>query len=77
MKFRKRLTIVPDIVPQTNEDICHGIARHCAEYNLPYEFLSRAYPVVAIVDGCKYEFTKKLTRRWVATFWALYGREID
>ena len=76
MTFRKRLTIIPDIPPQTKEDICCGIAMHCAEFNLPYEFLCRSYPVVAIIDGHKYEFTKKLTRRWLATFLALYGREV-
>lgn len=77
MFFKKRLTIIPDIVPETNEDICQGIAAYCAEFQLPYEFISRSYPVVAIIDGCKYQVLKQLTRRHLATFWILRCREID
>ena len=74
MLFKKRLTIIPDIVPETDADICHGIAAYCAEQGLPYEFVSRTTPVTAIVDGCKYTFTKYLTRRSLATFWVLRGK---
>lgn len=75
MIFKKRLTIFPDIPPVTNEDICFGIAAYCAENQLPYEFVSRAYPVIVVIDGYRYEVTRQLTRRILATFWTLRCKE--
>ena len=77
MFFKKRLTIELDTIPQTNEDICLAIAKHCAEFNLPYEFISRGYPVVAMIDGCKYQITKQFAKRYWVNLWVLRCKEID
>ena len=75
--FKKRFTIELDTVPQTNEDICFAIAKYCAEFNLSYEFIHRGYPVVAIIDGCKYQITKQFANRYGVNLWVLRCNEID
>ena len=77
MFFKKRLTIELDTIPQTNEDICFAVAKHCAEFNLPYEFISRGYPVVATINGCKYQITKQFTQRFRVNICVLRCKEID
>ena len=77
MRFKRRLTIDLDTIPQTNDDICFGVAKYCAEFNLPYEFISRGYPVVAIIDGCKFQITKQFTKRYWMNLWVLRCKEID
>ena len=77
MRLRKRLLIIPDTVPETDEDICFAVAEHCAEQQLTYEFLSRAHPVIVLVDGHKYEITKRLAPSYCTTVWILRGKEID
>ena len=77
MFFKKRLTIEPDTIPETNEDICFAVAKYCAEFNLPCEFISRDYPVVATIDGCKYQITKQFAHRFRVNLWVLRCKEID
>ena len=77
MFFKKKLTIELDSIPQTNEDICLGVAKYCAAFNLPYEFISRGYPVVATIAGCKYQITKQFAKRYHINLWVLRCKEID
>ena len=77
MFFKKRLTIELDTIPQTNEDICFAVAKHCDEFNLPYEFISRGYPVMAIIDGYKYQITKQFVKRYWINLWVLCCKETD
>ena len=57
--------------------ICFAVASYCAEFNLSYEFISRGYPVVATIDGCKYQITKQFTTRYRVNLWVLRCKEID
>ena len=77
MRFKRRLTIDLDTIPQTNEDICLAVGKYCAEFNLPYEFISRDYPVVATIGGCKYQITKQFAQRFRVNLWVLRCKEID
>ena len=71
------LTIIPESVPETNEDICQAVAAYCAEHNSTYEFLSRDYPVIAVIDGQKYEVTKEYTHIYLSNLWVLRCKKID
>ena len=75
--FKKKITIELDDIPKTNEDICFAVAKYCAEFNLPYEFISRGYPVVASIGGCKYQITKQFTNRYHVNLWVLRCKEIE
>ncbi len=77
MIFKKKFTIELDEIPETNEDICFAIAGYCAERNMSYEFLKRTYPVIAVIDGCKYEVTKIFTKQFRINLWVLNCKEID
>ena len=77
MLFGKRITIEPDFVPETSEDICMAVAKYCVEFHLPYEFINRDYPVVAMIDGCKYRITKQFAKRYWVNMWVLRCKEID
>ena len=57
--------------------LCFAVASYCAEFNLSYEFISRGYPVVATIDGCKYQITKQFTTRYRVNLWVLRCKEID
>ena len=77
MFFRNQLTIELDTIPKTNEDICFGIAKYCAEFHLPYEFISTGYPVEATINGRKYQITKQFVKRYRVNLWVLRCRQID
>lgn len=77
MFFKRRLTIELDTIPETNEDICFAVAKHCAEFSLPFEFISRGYPVVATIDGRKYRITKQFTTISRVNLWVLRCEEVD
>ena len=69
--FKKKITIELDDIPKTNEDICVAVAKYCVENNMQYEFLKRTEPVIAMIDGTKYEIIKTFTRRYRVNLWVL------
>lgn len=77
MLFKRKLTIELDTIPETNEEICLAIAAYCAEKNLTFEFIKRTYPVIAIIDGHKYEIRKQFTTISRIKLWVLRCKEIE
>ena len=77
MLFDKTRTIIPDTFLETDEDICHAVAAYCAQSNLNYAFEKRTYPLVAVIDGRRYEIVKYMTRKSLATYQVLRCREIE
>ena len=77
MFFEKDFTIELDTIPKSSEDICLAVARYCAENNLSYEFVKRTEPVIAVIDGCKFEITKQFTKRYRVNLWVLRCKEIS
>ena len=69
--FKKKLTIELDDIPKTNEDICFAVAKYCVEHNMQYEFIKRTEPVIAILDGTKYEITKRFVKHYQVNLWVL------
>ena len=59
--FKKKITIELDDIPKASEDICLAVAKYCGENGMQYEFLKRTEPVIAIIDGTKYEIKKTFT----------------
>ena len=47
------------------------VAKYCAEHNMQYEFLSRTEPIVAMLDGTKYEITKRFVKHYQVNLWVL------
>ena len=60
-----------DDIPKTNEDICLSVAKYCAENHMQYTFLSRTEPIIAMLDGTKYEIKKVFTKRYRVNLWVL------
>ena len=60
--FKQKITIELDDIPKTSEDICLAVAKYCGENGMQYEFLKRTEPVIAIIDGTKYEIKKEFTK---------------
>ena len=69
--FKRKITIELDNIPKTNEDICLAVAKYCVENNIQYEFLSRTEPIVAVLDGTKYEITKNFVKHYNVNLWVL------
>ena len=69
--FKQKITIELDDIPKTNEDICLAVAKYCVENNMQYEFLKRTDPVIAMIDGTKYEIKKVFTKRYRVNLWVL------
>ena len=69
--FKQKITIECNEVPKTSEDICLEVAKYCVEHNMQYEFLSKTAPIVAILDGTKYEITKRFVKRYYVNLWVL------
>ncbi len=69
--FKQKITIELDDIPKTSEDICLAVAKYCVENNMQYEFLKRTEPVIAIIDGTKYEIKKVFTKRYRVNLWVL------
>ena len=65
------ITIELDDIPKTNEDICLAVAKYCGENGRQYEFLKRTEPVIAIIDGTKYEIKKEFTKIFLINLWVL------
>ena len=77
MFFKKKFTIELDTIPETNEDICIAVAEYCATNNLSFEFVKRTHPVIAIIDGHKYEITKRFTKHYRINLWVLRCNEMN
>lgn len=75
--FKKGFLIELDDIPKNDEDICMSIAKYCGKNNLSFEFIKRTSPVIAIIDGNKYEIIKKMQRVKIANCWVLSCKEID
>lgn len=75
--FKKGFLIELDDIPKTDDDICIEVAKYCGHNNLTFEFLKRTSPIIAIIDGDKYEVTKKFQKVKVMNCWVLRCREID
>lgn len=69
--FKQTITIECDDIPKTSEDICLEVAKYCVEHNMQYEFLSRTEPIIAMLDGTKYEITKKFVKHYHVNLWVL------
>lgn len=74
--FKKGFLIELDDIPKTDDDICIEVAKYCGRNNLYFEFLKRTSPIVAIIDGTKYEITKKLQRVKIINCWVLHCKEV-
>ena len=74
---KKRFLIELDNIPKKDEEICLAIEKHCGENSLPFEFLKRTVPIIAMIDGSKFEITKQMQRARVANCWVLHCKEID
>ena len=76
MFFKKSFNIIPDKVPETNEELCLEVAKYCAENHLTFDFIRRTHPLIAEIDGTKYEITKKFTKIHRINVWVLQCKEI-
>lgn len=76
MLFRRNFRIELETIPETSEEICLEIAKYCAENNLTLEFIKRSYPVIATIDGRKYEIRKQFTKISRINLWVLQCKEI-
>lgn len=74
--FKQKFTIELDDIPKTSEDICFAVAKYCAEHNMQYEFLKRTEPVIAIIDGTKYQIKKTFAKRYRINLWVLICTKI-
>lgn len=75
--FKKGFLIDLDSNPKTDDDICLEIAKYCGKNNLPFEFVKRTSPVIAMIEGSKYEITKKYQKARLLNCWVLHCREVD
>ncbi|EJT5930884.1 DUF4318 domain-containing protein [Clostridium perfringens] len=74
---RKCFFIDLDDMPKTDEDICLEVAKYCGKDGLAFEFIKRTSPVIAMIDGTKYEIQKKYQTVRLLNCWVLSCREID
>ncbi|MGG5461218.1 DUF4318 domain-containing protein [Clostridium sp. B9] len=74
--FKKGFLIELDSIPKTDDEICLEVAKYCGKNNLPFEFIKRTSPIVAMIEGDKYEITKKYQIGRV-NCWVLSCREVD
>ena len=74
---RKCFFIDLDDMPKTDEDICLEVAKYCGKDGLAFEFIKRTSPVIAMIDGTKYEIQKKYQTFRLLNCWVLSCREID
>lgn len=74
--FKQTFIIDCDEIPKTREDICLEVAKYCAKNNMQYEFLSRTEPIIAMLDGTKYEIKKKFTKTYRVKLWVLICTKI-
>lgn len=76
MFFKRRFTIEPEEIPETPEDICFAVAKYCAQRDMDFEFENRTYPVIARMDGRRYEITKIFANHHRINLWILRCKEI-
>lgn len=74
--FKKGFLIELDSIPKTDDEICLEVAKYCGKNNLPFEFIKRTSPIVAMIEGDKYEITKKYQTCRV-NCWVLSCREVE
>ncbi|HHQ4327207.1 TPA: DUF4318 domain-containing protein [Clostridium perfringens] len=74
---RKCFFIDLDDMPKTDEDICLEVAKYCGKDGLAFEFIKRTSPVIAMIDGTKYEIQKKYQTVRLLNCWVLSCSEID
>ena len=74
---RKCFFIDLDDMPKTDEDICLEVAKYCGKDGLDFEFIKRTSPVIAMIDGTKYEIKKTYQTVRLLNCWVLSCREID
>ncbi|PWW85022.1 hypothetical protein CYK87_01930 [Clostridium perfringens] len=74
---RKCFFIDLDDMPKTDEDICLEVAKYCGKDGLAFEFIKRTSPVIAMIDGTKYEIQKRYQTVRLLNCWVLSCREID
>ncbi|MDU7069641.1 MAG: DUF4318 domain-containing protein, partial [Clostridium perfringens] len=53
------------------------VAKYCGKDGLAFEFIKRTSPVIAMIDGRKYEIKKTYQRVRLLNCWVLSCREID
>ncbi|CUO11619.1 TPA: DUF4318 domain-containing protein [Clostridium perfringens] len=75
--FKKGFLIDLDVEPKTDEDICLEVAKYCGKDGLTFEFIKRTSPVIAMIDGTKYEIQKRYQKVRLLNCWVLSCREID
>lgn len=75
--FKKVFLIDLDVEPKTDEDICLEVAKYCGKDGLAFEFIKRTSPVIAMIDGTKYEIQKKYQTVRLLNCWVLSCSEID
>ena len=69
--FKQTIIIDCDEIPKTREDIFFEVAKYCVKNNMQYEFLSRSEPIIAMLDGTKYEIKKIFTSTSRVKLWVL------
>ena len=74
---RKCFFIDLDDMPKTDEDICLEVAKYCGKDGLAFEFIKRTSPLIAMIDGTKYEIQKKYQTVRLLNCWVLSCSEID
>ena len=74
---RKCFFIDLDDMPKTDEDICLEVAKYCGKDGLAFDFIKRTSPVIAMIDGTKYEIQKRYQTVRLLNCWVLSCREID
>ena len=74
---RKCFFIDLEDMPKTDEDICLEVAKYCGKDGLAFDFIKRTSPVIAMIDGTKYEIQKTYQTVRLLNCWVLSCREID
>lgn len=75
--FKKGFLIDLDVEPKTDDEICLEVAKYCGKNGLPFEFIKRTSPVVAMIEGTKYEIKKTYHNGMKLNCWVLSCVEID
>ncbi|MEG2935273.1 MAG: DUF4318 domain-containing protein [Clostridium sp.] len=75
--FKKGFLIELNDIPKTDDDICIEVAKYCGQNNFTFEFIKRTSPITAIIDGNKYEVTKKFQKVRLMNCWILSCREVE
>ena len=74
---KKGLIIELDKIPENSTIIHDAVVKYCDDNNMTCEFLEETYPLVALIDGRKYEITKEYRKMYRVNCWVLHCREMD